>query len=154
MTQKNSNILPTYSFVLLNDYHLLSLSAWIGAVVHPKWWNSPWTKTWMMEVNRQPAFCVSFYSYDDRDRSPENNRLSLVAAPSIQRSSAKLMRAWQAAVIYIFQQEEPDFIIVEVPITETAEREAIQRIGFREWRGDSDINALYICNRGEITPVF
>ena len=154
MAQKKNDILPTYGFALLNDRHLLFLSAWIGAVTHPQWWNSPWTKTWMMEVNGQPAFCVSFYTYDDRDRSPENNRLSLVAAPSVQRSGVKLMRAWQAAAIHIFQQEEPDFLTAEVPAAEIAEREAIQRIGFREGGGDRGISMLYICNRGELTPVF
>jgi hypothetical protein len=170
MTPKNYNILPTYGFILLNDYHFLSLSTWIAALrsksmnpwetllpylkAHPKLWNSRWTKTWMMEVNGQPAFCVSFYTYNDRNPSPEDNRLYLLAAPSIQRSSVKLMRAWQAAAVHIFQQEKPDFLSVEVPVAETAEREAIQRIGFREIGGDPEISALYICNRGEITPVF
>ncbi|HWK07367.1 MAG TPA: hypothetical protein VNS58_27230 [Puia sp.] len=170
MHPQTGRILPLYAFHPLRDIHLPFLTTWIKMMApagatgwltllqlfqeQPQYWNSSQTRSWMMEVNGQPAFCISFDSYHKAE-ALENNRLSLLSAPSIQRAPAKLMRAWQASAMYIFQQQKPAWLTVELHISEIEAREALQRIGFRE-TGEEDPGSIfrYICKSGELNPVF
>jgi hypothetical protein len=170
MGQQAGNILPIYAFLPLRNAHLPFLATWIKAMgpagatswltllqlfqKQPQMWDSPWTRSWMMEVDRQPAFCASF-DKDHKAEPAENNRLSLLAAPSIRHAPMKLMRAWQASALHMFQQEKPGWLTAELHISEMEEREALQRIGFREAeKADPESGILYVCRSGELTPVF
>jgi hypothetical protein len=168
MNPSDKNFPKQYRFRPLKRSDLEPIAEWIGTLAPPgelAWENilrllkqhqhlmvSPWAKSWMMEVNKQPAFVINL----NRNLGPWN-WLRMITAPSIRRNKDLLMRAWQAASIVVFLQEGLDEIAVEVLESMTEENECLLTLGFRIFnRVPESFGVLnqYTCSPKEFTPVF